>query len=102
MNFIFISPQFPHTYWQFCDRLRRNGANVLGIGDSPYDALEEHLKQALTEYYRVDSLEEAVQMARKLAAAGDVVSLSPACASFDRYPNFEVRGKHFKELVNAL
>ena len=36
MNFIFISPQFPHTYWQFCDRLRQNEVNVLGIGDAPY------------------------------------------------------------------
>ena len=58
MNFIFISPQFPHTYWQFCDRLRRNGVNVLGIGDSPYETLEDSLKQALTEYYRVNSLED--------------------------------------------
>ena len=40
MNFIFISPQFPHTYWSFCDRLHRNGDNELGIGDSPYDSLE--------------------------------------------------------------
>ena len=57
MNYIFISPNFPHTYWQFCDRLKRNGVNVLGIGDAPYDMLEEDLKRSLTEYYRVDSLE---------------------------------------------
>ena len=55
MNFIFISPNFPHTYWQFCDRLKRNGINVLGIGDAPYDSLEEPLKAALTEYYKVDN-----------------------------------------------
>lgn len=54
MNF-FISPQFPHTYWSFCDRLHRNGVNVLGIGDSPYDSLEPALKRVLTEYYRVGS-----------------------------------------------
>ena len=47
MNFVFISPHFPHTYWQFCDRLRRNGVNVLGIGDAPYDGLEGPLKAAL-------------------------------------------------------
>ena len=64
MNFVFISPNFPHTYWQFCDRLKRNGVNVLGIGDSPYDALEEPLKRALTEYYRVDSLENYDQVLR--------------------------------------
>ena len=34
MNFIFVSPNFPHTYWQFCDRLKRDGVNVLGIGDA--------------------------------------------------------------------
>ena len=56
MNFIFISPHFPPTYWQFCDRLRKNGVNVLGIGDAPYDGLEAPLKAALTEYYRVDNL----------------------------------------------
>ena len=64
MNFIFISPNFPHTYWQFCDRLRRNGVNVLGIGDAPYDGLEEPLKAALTEYYKVDSLENYDQVYR--------------------------------------
>ncbi len=67
MNFIFISPQFPHTYWNFCDRLRRNGVNVLGIGDAPYDSLEEPLKRALTEYYRVDNMEDYGQMFRAVA-----------------------------------
>ena len=51
MNFIFISPQFPRTYWNWCDRLKKNGANVLGIGDTPYDDLAPELKQCLTEYY---------------------------------------------------
>ena len=64
MNFIFISPNFPHTYWQFCDRLKRRGVNVLGIGDEAYDALEAPLRAALTEYYRVDSLENTDQVLR--------------------------------------
>lgn len=67
MNFIFISPQFPKTYWNFCDRLHRNGVNVLGIGDTPYDELEDCLKQALTEYYRVDNMEDYDQMLRAVA-----------------------------------
>ena len=67
MNFIFISPNFPHTYWNFCDRLKRNGVNVLGIGDAPYDGLEEGLKGALTEYYKVDSLEDYDQVFRAVA-----------------------------------
>ena len=52
--------------------------------------------------YRVSSMEEAVQKAKELSRAGDIVSLSPACASFDMYPNFEARGLHFKELVKGL
>ena len=67
MNFIFISPHFPHTYWQFCDRLHRNGVNVLGIGDAAYDGLEAPLKAALPEYYRVDSLEDYDQVYRAVA-----------------------------------
>ena len=67
MNFVFISPNFPHTYWQFCDRLRRNGVNVLGIGDAPYEGLEPPLKSALTEYYRVSSLEDYEQVYRAVA-----------------------------------
>ena len=62
MNFIFISPNFPHTYWQFCDRLKRNGVNVLGIGDAPYESLEEPLKAALKEYCNLCAMEDDGQM----------------------------------------
>ncbi len=51
---------------------------------------------------RVKNFEEAVMVAHEMAAPGDVVALSPACASFDAYPNFVARGKHFKELVEKL
>lgn len=47
-------------------------------------------------------MEQAVRLARGAARPGDSVILSPASASFDLYPNFEARGRHFKELVNAL
>ncbi len=67
MNFIFISPHFPHTYWNFCDRLKKNGANVLGIGDAPYSSLEEKLKESLTEYYFVDDLGNYEKVFRAVA-----------------------------------
>ena len=51
---------------------------------------------------RTSGLEESVKLAHEMAHDGDIVTLSPACASFDAYPNFEERGKHFKQLVNAL
>ncbi len=67
MNFVFISPQFPRTYWNWCDRLKKNGANVLGIGDTPYDQLDDALKNALTEYYKVGTLEDYDQVFRAVA-----------------------------------
>ena len=47
-------------------------------------------------------MEEAVEAARKSAETGDIVTLSPASASFDMYKNFEERGKHYKGIVNAM
>lgn len=67
MNFIFISPNFPRSYWNFCDRLRRNGVNVLGIGDEPFDTLSPALKNCLTEYYKVGSLANYEEMFRAVA-----------------------------------
>lgn len=51
---------------------------------------------------RVKDIAEAVAEAHKNSVSGDIVTLSPACASFDAYPNFVARGNHFKQLVNEL
>ncbi len=67
MNFIFISPHFPHTYWAFCNRLKQNGVNVLAIADAPYDSLIPELKDSLTEYYKVDNLENYDEVYRAVA-----------------------------------
>lgn len=48
------------------------------------------------------SMEKAVELAKNIAKPPEIVLLSPACASFDMYDNFEERGKNFKEIVNAL
>lgn len=50
-NFIFISPNFPDSYWKWCRALKEVGFNVLGIGDAPYHELSEDLRNSLTEYY---------------------------------------------------
>lgn len=55
-----------------------------------------------TPILRVNNMQEAVEAAKNVAKAGDIVTLSPACASFDLYPNFAARGRHFKELVKSL
>ena len=66
-NFIFISPNFPTNYWQFCRELKNNGMNVLGIGDQPYDELKPELKASLNEYYKVGSLENYDEVYRAVA-----------------------------------
>ncbi len=49
-----------------------------------------------------ESLEEAVKVCAENAESGDAVLLSPACASWDMFPSYEVRGRRFKELVRNL
>ncbi|HIS59083.1 MAG TPA: carbamoylphosphate synthase large subunit [Candidatus Faecousia faecipullorum] len=66
-NFVFISPNFPMTYWKFCRELCNNGIRVLGIGDSPYDDLMQELKDSLHEYYKVSSLENYDEVFRAVA-----------------------------------
>ncbi len=67
MNVIFLSPNFPLHFYNFCDRLKRLGCNVLGIGDCPYDNLDNNVKCSLTEYYYVCSLEDYNQVMRAVA-----------------------------------
>ena len=57
MNLVFISPHFPQTYWHFCAGAKANGVNVLGIADTNYENLPWELRQNLTYYYKVNSLE---------------------------------------------
>ena len=56
MNVIFLSPHFPPHFFRFCLNLKQAGANVLGVGDEPYDGLPADVRNALTEYYHVDDM----------------------------------------------
>lgn len=64
MNFVLVSPYFPENFCSFCTALKAKGVNTLGVGEEPYDALSPQLKASLTEYYRVDSMEDYDQMHR--------------------------------------
>ena len=66
-----------------------------------FDKLEKE-KGTKVDIETVSSLDEAVDVAKKIARSGDIVTLSPACASFDMFPNFMARGNVFKEIVNSL
>ncbi len=76
-------------------------ALVLLGRDAPI--IEEAARKAgFTEIYNCGSMEECVRKAAELSRSGDKVLLSPACASWDMYPNYEVRGRHFKQCVKDI
>jgi len=66
------------------------------------EKIEKYFKGMKPIYSAGFSKEEAVRLAKEAAEKGDVVLLSPACASFDMFDNYEHRGRVFKELVNAI
>ena len=72
------------------------------LGQTREKIARDAKKCGFTDYVFADSFEEAVHMAVKEAVSGDVVLLSPACASWDMFPSYEVRGDKFKEIVNSL
>lgn len=75
---------------------------VVLVGMAKYE-LKEALDQAgFSNYVLVDTFEQTVPAAQKIAQAGDIVLLSPACTSWDMFNSYEERGELFKKLVNAL
>lgn len=81
--------------------------NIILLGDTK-ELIKEVFEKAKeninieTSLYTVDSLDDAVSLASKITNPGDIVTLSPACASFDMFRNFMLRGDKFKELVQQL
>ncbi len=82
------------------ERVGERARSVVLLGEAA-DKLKEAL-QGVCPLIRVNTLEEAVQKAKEVAQPHDVVLLSPACASFDMFKNFEDRGDKFKALVERL
>jgi UDP-N-acetylmuramoylalanine--D-glutamate ligase len=74
---------------------------IILIGDNVY-RLEEAFQNVVPQMHRAHSMEEAVRLAHEVAQPGDVVLLSPACASFDWYRSYEERGEAFVKAVQTL
>jgi UDP-N-acetylmuramoylalanine--D-glutamate ligase len=89
-----------NDYSRLTELVHRQVKAIIAIGESA-DIVEQSFKGA-TVISKASSMEEAVATARFLAQPGDVVLLSPACASFDWFKNYEHRGEVFKQLVNNL
>ncbi|MBN1788416.1 MAG: UDP-N-acetylmuramoyl-L-alanine--D-glutamate ligase [Sedimentisphaerales bacterium] len=82
-----------------CDKIKA----LILIGQTA-DKIERSARRTgkIAQIYRVKSLSEAVNQAGKISVSGDIVLLSPACASYDMFVNFADRGKQFGELVKQL
>ena len=72
------------------------------IGATKEKIAADAQKCGFHDYVFADTFEEAVLLAAKTAESGDAVLLSPACASWGMFPNYEVRGDEFKRIVNSL
>ncbi|QSX08921.1 UDP-N-acetylmuramoyl-L-alanine--D-glutamate ligase [Alkalibacter rhizosphaerae] len=83
---------------QFHGRVKK----VFLIGETAAKIKEQALQLDFTDVEICSSLEEAVKRSAQTAQTGDAVLLSPACASWDMFENYEVRGTRFKELVEQL
>lgn len=79
--------------------MRAHCRGVVLVGEATGDFIDAFERTSYTDYVCADSFEDAVAKAHEMAQSGDVVLLSPACASWDMFDNFEQRGDLFKELV---
>jgi len=86
-------------YTQLNDLLQQRVKRVYTIGAAA-EKIESQIKGVEVDHS--ETLETALRRASAIAAAGDVVLLAPACASFDQFQNYEHRGRVFKEVVHTL
>ncbi len=89
-----------NDYSKVYDLVKKKVKLIVAIGESKEKIYNEF--KTLTNVVKVNSMEEAVKISFENAIPGDVVLLSPACASFDMFDDYEHRGEVFKKLVNDL
>lgn len=90
------------TYDEWIESFDGKVKKLVLIGQTREKIAECCRKHGFTDYVFADSLQEAVDICYAAACPGDAVLLSPACASWGMFPNYEVRGRMFKDMVHAL
>jgi len=90
------------TFFELVPVMQKHVKAIVTYGETAEILLQRAQEAGISERCRVDTVEKAVVTAASLAKPGDVVLLSPACASWDLYPSFEVRGSMFKDGVHRL
>lgn len=87
------------SYDEFIEAFDNKVKALILFGQTKDDISECALKHGFNNIFMVENMDEAVKKSYELSENGDTVLLSPACASWGMYPNYEVRGKDFKERV---
>ncbi len=90
-----------NDYSEIEDQIKEKAHTIIAIGESQ-DKIQKQLGKAVPNFVKADSMMRAVRTAKKVAKRGEIVLLSPACASFDMFESYEHRGKVFKEEVYKL
>ena len=89
-------------YSEFIELVRKKVKRMVLVGATAPQIEAAAESQGYYSTVRVGDYDEAVKVASECAAPGDVVLLSPACASWDMFDNFEIRGQVFKDLVKRI
>ena len=76
--------------------------DLILLGEARQEIKDAVMKTSFRNIHEVSDLTEAVNLASQLAVVGDVVLLSPACASWDQFPSYEHRGDLFRKLARSL
>lgn len=87
---------------QYLRLYKEKGRLLIVMGATAKKLMEQAKIYGISNVVAVDTMEEAVKIAKEQGKSGDTVLLSPACASWGMYPNYEVRGREFKDLVRAI
>ncbi len=90
-----------NDYSELVGQIREKVHTIIAIGEAR-PLIEEQLKKVVPHFETAENMSQAVRLGKKFTKRGEIVLLSPACASFDMYENYEERGNEFKRIVNGL
>ena len=91
-----------NTFEKLAPALKDHVKTLIVFGETAQKVADAGKLAGITDIEFTDNCETAVPVAWKRSNPGDIIMLSPACASWDQYPNFEVRGDRYIKAIEKL